>query len=175
MTQVQKGGDGSTNLQAGGDINLTLMVQAGEKDFGIISEIFEHAVDQAAEHPPLEDATHLDLNKKIELNFHTDDEKARIREYFKLAYSKVAAIQRRIEMAKPEAQNDLQGHVLSRYFTAKDEGLTNMQILEKLFREFTLPDKAQNPTYSNLTRAFVLFFFDDCTIFEKTEEERAHH
>jgi len=34
-------------------------------------------------------------------------------------------------------------------------------------------EKKNNPKYKNAAHAFILLFFDDCTIFEKTEKQKS--
>jgi hypothetical protein len=172
LTQKQKSGDNSTNIQAGHDVTLIQVVKSDEKDFGIIDEIFKSVVKQLESSDHKLDKEHVNLSKKIEINFKNEEERKRVREYFKYAYTKIALIEKRIQEEDLETQNDLHGHVFQSYNTSKDKGLINIEILESLFSQFVIPDKKDNVEYSNLTRAFVLFFFDDCTIFEKTDTEK---
>ncbi|MDP3066808.1 MAG: hypothetical protein Q8N08_08740 [Methanobacteriaceae archaeon] len=172
LSQDQKGGNNSVNLQAGRDINFSQTVQADQRDFGIIDEIFKSVIKDLESNESRLDKDHINLSKKIEINFKDEEERRRVQEYFKYAYTKIALIEKRIQEEDSEVQNDLHGHLFQRYNSLKDEGLNNLQILEKLFSQFIIPDKKDNAEYTNLTRAFILFFFDDCTIFEKTESEK---
>lgn len=172
MNQKQQGGDGSFNIQAGHDVNLTLIAEADKRDFGIIDEIFKSVVQKLRISKGKIDREYVNLDKKIELNFPNKKERNRVRQYFKYAYTKISLIERRIQEEDPEIQNDIQGLVFNKYNSLKDSGLQSIEILEKLFEQFVIPKKEKNAEYSNLTRAFILFFFDDCTIFEKTSEEK---
>jgi len=170
--QNQQSGNNSTNLQAGRDINLKQVAQSEEYDFGIIDEIFKSIVKNLRTGKHSSDKKHVSLNEKIEINFHNQEDRERVQQYFKFAYTKISLIEKRIQEEDIEIQNDLQGHIFENYNGFKDQNLGNIEILEELFKQFVIPTKKDNPEYRNLTRAFVLFFFDDCTIFDKTEFER---
>jgi len=172
LTQKQKGGDNSVNLQAGRDVTFINIAKSDEKDFGIIDEIFKSVIKSLGSNESQPDKEHINLSKKIGINFKDEEERRRVQEYFKYAHTKSALIEKRIQEEDLEVQNDLHGHLFQRYNSLKDERLNNLQILEKLFSQFITPDKKDNAEYTNLTRAFILFFFDDCTIFEKTESEK---
>ena len=170
--QKQKSGDNSTNIQAGRDVNFIQVAQSDEKDFGIIDKIFKSVIKDLKLSDHGTDRESIDLSKKIEINFKDKDERERVQEYFKYAYTKISLIEKRIQEESPEVQNDLQGHMFQRYKVLKDGRLSNLKILENMFSQSIISGKEDNPEYSNLTRAFILFFFDDCTIFEKTDSEK---
>ena len=172
LSQNQEGGDNSINIQAGHDVNFTQTAQSDQKDFGIIDKIFKSVIKQLESSDRRPDKEHVNLSRKIEINFRNEEERRRVQEYFKYAYTKIALIEKRIQEEDPEVQNDLHGHVFQRYNALKDKGLGSIEILENLFSQFIIPDKKDNAEYSNLTRAFILFFFDDCTIFEKTDAKK---
>lgn len=172
LTQNQKAGDNSINLQAGRDVTLIQIAKSDEKDFGIIDEIFKSVIKSLGSSEFRPDKEHINLSKKIEINFKDEEERRRVQEYFKYAYTKIALIEKRIQEEDSEVQNDLHGHLFQRYNSLKDRGLNNLRILEELFSQFIITDKKDNAEYTNLTRALILFFFDDCTIFEKTESEK---
>ncbi len=172
LTQKQKSGDDSVNLQAGRDATFINIAKSDEKDFGIIDEIFKSVIKNLGSSESQPDKEYINLSKKIEINFKDKEERRRVQGYFKYAYTKIALIEKRIQEEDPEVQNDLHGHLFQRYNSLKDGGLNNLQILEELFSQFIIPGKKDNAEYTNLTRAFILFFFDDCTIFEKTESEK---
>lgn len=172
MNQKQQSGDNSQNFQAGRDINFSLPAETDKRDFGIIDEIFKSVVQQLQDSEYRSDKEYVNLNKKIEINFSNKEDRERVQQYFKYAYTKVSLIEKRIQEEDSEIQSDLHGHVFNRYNALKDRGLNNIEILEELFKQFIIFGKEDNAEYSNLTRAFVLFFFDDCTIFEKTDTEK---
>src|SRR3989344_5369351 len=172
LNQKQKSGDNSTNIQAGRDVMFVQVAKSDEKDFGIIDEIFKNVIKDLQSSDQQTDREHVNLSEKIEINFKNDEDRERVKNYFKYALTKISLIEKRIQEENTEIQNDLSGHVFQRYNAIKDRGLRNIEILEQLFSQFIIPDKKDNSEYSNLTRAFILFFFDDCTIFEKTDAEK---
>lgn len=176
LSQKQKGGDNSVNIQAGRDANLYInSVKTEERDFGIIDEIFKSVMIKLKENKDeihTRDASHINVNKKIEINFDNEEERERVRQYFKYAYTRIALIEKRIREEDSEGQKAIQCHVFGRYNALKDSGLNNIQILEKLFEQFIPTGKSDNSDYTTLTRSFILFFFDDCTIFKKTDTEK---
>jgi hypothetical protein len=171
MDKIQKGGKNSVNIQAE-EINFNLPSETDKRDFGIIDEIFKSVIEKLKASKITIDKTHININEKIELNFHSKEDRERVQKYFKYAYTKVSLIENRIREEDSEIQNDLAGQIFGKYNLLKDEGLQNVQILEGLFEQFTIPNKKDNPEYINLARAFVLFFLDDCTIFEKISAEK---
>lgn len=170
--QNQTGGDNSHNIQAGGNVLYCDFSKSDQKDFGIIDEIFKNVIKDLQSSDRQTNREHVDLLNKIEINFKSDEDRVRVKNYFKYALTKISLIEKRIQEENTEIQNDLNGHVFQRYNALKDQGLSNIDILEQLFSQFIIPEKNDNPEYCSLTRAFILFFFDDCTIFEKTDAEK---
>ena len=170
--QKQKGGDNSQNLQAGRDLFYIEVSESDQKDFGIIDEIFNNVIKDLQSNDHQADREHVNLSKKIEINFSDESDRQRVREYFKYAYTKVALIEKRIREEEAETQKGLHSHIFGKYNALKDAKLSNIDILEELCKQFVITGKENNPDYTEIARAFVLFFFDDCTIFEKTDEEK---
>ena len=170
--QNQKGGDNSKNCQAGRDLWYLNVSKSDEKDFGIIDEIFKNVIKDLQSSDHQDDREHVNLSKKIEINFGDESDRQRVREYFKYAYTKVALIEKRIREEEAEIQKGLNGHIFGKYNALKDAKLSNIKIIEELCKQFIITGKENNPDYTEIARAFVLFFFDDCTIFEKTDNEK---
>ncbi|MER3329220.1 MAG: hypothetical protein RIF34_06535, partial [Candidatus Kapaibacterium sp.] len=70
-----------------------------------------------------------------------------------------------------ELQTDLENHIYTKYIDLKAENVSNIQILRGIFKIYVPDGQSNNPSYVNMAQAFVLLFFEDCTIFEKTEDE----
>lgn len=115
----------------------------------------------------------LNLSDKIVVNFKTKEEQNVVSEYIKDALLKTELIRRRYEILDTEHQKDIHSHIFGLYQELKRKSFENIEILNTLFLEFTPNDKQKDSTYINLAKAFVLFFFEDCTIFEKTKAEKA--
>lgn len=131
----------------------------------VIDEIFKDVIGRIDEDAPdskLEPG--IPLEKKIKLNFTDVNEQEEVRDYFKYAFQKIDLIEKRMSSEGAETQRDLHSFMLSRYTKLKRGNLTPIATLHKLFEEVS---SAVKNTNENLAKAFVLFFFDDCTIFEK--------
>jgi hypothetical protein len=114
----------------------------------------------------------LKTEKKINRNFKKTNEKTEILDYCKFASEKIALIDKAFSNLNSQEQNDIHTYILSRYCENRKNGSDNLNNFYSLFKHFIPPDKLNNPTYENIAKSFVLFFFQDCTIFEKTREEQ---
>jgi hypothetical protein len=119
-----------------------------------------------------EDNTHISPEEKIQLNFKDEGDRNAVRQYLKFAYTKLHKIDEQIKIGGSERERQLQSHIFGKYRALKKSEMGNIEILEALFQDFVVKGKEENPEYTDIAKAFVLFFFDDCTIFEKTEEEK---
>jgi hypothetical protein len=140
-------------------------------DLWILDEIFNSVLIRIKELKTTErykdDKKHIKIIKKIELNFKNKEEQEILKEYFKFAYTKTNLIEIRIREENNFIQDDIASDIFSQYISLKKQWKDNMSIMEELFNLFIVPWKERNPEYTNLAKAFVLFYFDDCTIFEK--------
>lgn len=156
------------------DINLDKvyadLASEESQEVEVINRIFEDV--KAKLNEPLasqQDLTHLSLDQKIVLNFPTTDDQEEVRTYFNYAIQKISHIERRMGEEDTETQNDLHAYVYSKYREVKKRGLSPIETLHGLFTEIL---KGTNVSNENLSRAFILFFFDDCTIFEKQSSHK---
>lgn len=151
-----------------------------EEELSIVDEIFEYVMkkievakkeDKGKEKPEEKP----NLADKIKLNFKNQEEQEEVDKYTKNALLKRKLIETKYQslaIDDSEKQKDLHNHIFGLYKVLKRTGLGNIDILTALFKEFTPKDKSSNSTYVNLSKALVLFFFEDCTIFEKTKAEK---
>ncbi len=180
MQQVVHMGDGDGPrivVNAGGVVNLgggKRPPSEEEAEVTVIDEIFQAVITKIKTAPPKEAPAEpsIDLNEKITINFASAQEREAVAEYIRAALLKMNLIEGAFKTLPVETQKDITGHIYHRYSERKLAGMANIKILLELFAEFTPPAKRTDPTYTNLARAFVLFFFDDCTIFEKTAKEK---
>jgi len=144
-------------------------------EVSIIDEMFQAVLVKIKANPspkpPVEPS--LSLTDKIQLNFTDAKEQEEVVRYIQTALLKMSIIEGTFKALGNEEQNDITAHIFQRYNERKRKGLQNIQILTELFSEFTPAGKQSDPAYTNLARALVLFFFDDCTIFEKTTKEKS--
>lgn len=139
------------------------------KEVEIINKIFIDVLAKIdTEFEEDEDSSSISLEEKIQLNFQNEVDREEVRDYFKYALQKISLIDQRMGEEDIENQRDLQSFVLSRYKKLQRQNLEPIVILNKLFEEIIpLTEKP----YENLAKAFILFFFEDCTIFEKNKEK----
>ncbi|MBW8048810.1 MAG: hypothetical protein FVQ77_00420 [Cytophagales bacterium] len=149
--------------------------QNEKQELTVIDELFLYVLNQikdgvGKDYKPEES---INLHDKIVLNFKTKKEQIIVSEYIKSALLKTDLIRRRYEILDTESQKDIHSHIFGRYQELKLELSKNIEILNTLFHEFTPSTKKHDSAFINLAKAFVLFFFEDCTIFEKTKTEKA--
>lgn len=145
-----------------------------ESERTIIEEIFENVLSKLSPttlQEQVSDKKHLNITNKIELNFINEADREEVRQYFSYALTKIDEIERRIRLEDSEIQKDIESYIYGLYKQFTRKNISNIEILESLFREIIPSNKYHDPKYVNLSRAFVLLFFDDCTIFKKTKEE----
>ncbi len=167
----------NTSIETVLDMVLNLSEQASNQggdiqEWNIIDDIFVTVIARLKSINGYVDKVRINLEDKIKLNFENEDDRGTVRSYFFYALTKVSLIEQRIQEEDGDIQNDLHSHLLNQYYELKLAGHKNIHILHELFKIFIPAGKEADPTYSNLSKAFVLFFFDDCTIFEKTESEK---
>lgn len=142
-----------------------------QEEVVVIDEIFSHILNALKNYKGTTEEGYLHLDEKIKLNFTDENDRKAVANYFKLALTKVKLIEKRVQEAENETQNDLQGHVFGKYYELKKIGMGNMEVLHELFNIFIPKNKERDSCYVNLAKAFVLFYFEDCSIFEKTQAE----
>lgn len=145
------------------------------KEQGVITEIFDNAL-KLVETDPVEnrdkdDGKLVHALKKIQINFKSEEEEQEVRTYFSNSYNKKNSIERYLISLESEFQLDLENHIFGKYSDLKSTK-PNIEILRDLFKLYIPNSKEDDPLYTNMAQAYVLLFFEDCTIFEKTEEEK---
>lgn len=182
LKKVEQSISGDGNYQADGNITVNNYKYASEEEKvsrGIIDEIFELVISKEGNNTHIEKALPeklLKAEKKIKRNFKKTNEINEVSTYFKYAYSKVYLIEEAYKNIGIErgtdVQNNIHSHIFGVYKDLQNAHSNNLDILKALFKFFTPEGKAKDPLYDNIAKGFVLFFFDDCTIFEKTREEK---
>lgn len=176
---IQSNVNSGTGVQinANGE-NVTQLVYINQNDesqeLGIIEEIFLHVNEKISEGAGknYKPEPSINLTDKIALNFKSPEEQIEVNDYIKNALLKIDLINRRFQILDPEDQKDIHAHISIEYNILKRNNGTNIEILTALFKSFVPTSKQGNSRYVSLAMAFVLYFFDDCTIFEKTDKEK---
>ena len=145
-----------------------------EQELSIVEEIFVHVNAKISEGvgKDYKPDPSINLIEKIKLNFKSVEAREEVNTYFRSAFLKIDLIDKRFKILDPEQQKDIHAHLLKEYHLLKRDKGSNIEILTALFNQFVPNGKAGNSRYESLSIAFVLYFFDDCTIFEKTETEK---
>lgn len=141
-----------------------------EQELTAIDTIFEYVLGLiSSTNHPNSDRALLEVKKKIALNFSDERDQSEVEIYFKNAYLKISLIESRFSELSSEQQKDIHTHILSCYKNLVRKKLQNIEVLHQLFDEFTPNNRKKDPQYTTLAKAFVLMFFEDCTIFEKVK------
>lgn len=145
------------------------------KEEGVIEEIFNNALKMVEIDPvksrDKDSGKLVHALKKIKINFKSIEEEQEVRTYFSNSYNKKNSIERYLISLESEFQIDLENHIFGKYSDLKSTK-PNIEILRDLFKLYIPFSKESDPMYTNMAQAYVLLFFEDCTIFEKTEEEK---
>lgn len=175
-------GHNNTQAETINNINNVYLTveQQDVVDRGIIDKIFNNIISsikegQANKEKGLSEVL-LKSGKKIIKNFKTDADRDEVKDYYKYAYLKIGLIEENYKKIGIERGNDVQsdihGYIHGLYTALKGKHNSSIEVLRELFKKLVPKGKEDNPLYVNIAKAFVLFFFDDCTIFEKTAEEK---
>lgn len=108
----------------------------------------------------------IKIQEKIKLNFTDKSHQELVSGYFRYAYTKHRLIQGRVQSESPEVQNDLHSDIFEKYTKLKS-AKSSIELLDALIEIYVPQEYVNNETYKNLAKAYVLFFFEDCTIFER--------
>lgn len=175
--KTQRIANGQGNVQSNRDTNINQyfnLEQEDVLDLGAINEIFDHVIQECgktSEREINDDGKLIFVEDKILLNFEETDINE-VKTYFTYAYTKISLVSNEFIRLDEENQKDINSFIYTMYIKLKDEKKGNIYILRRMFENVIPKDKINNPQYANIAKAFILFFFDDCTIFEKTEKER---
>lgn len=111
----------------------------------------------------------MKLKTKIQLNFKNEQEQESVTQFFFAALRLQPYIKDRMQIETPEMQEAISAYLFSKYDTLRSQQMESYAILQNLFQDF---EQGAPNVLQNVIRAFVLFFFEDCTIFEKTPVEK---
>lgn len=167
--------EGNKNIVTGDNSNIFITPDE-KKEQGIIEELFKFVLRQMKENVTNQNRPNKLIHtlEKIKINFEKTSEQNEVKQYFTHSYTKITQIERYFENLDSEDQNDIHNFAHLRYQELKQKYNNPIETLRNLFKEFVPKNKESNPQYVNLSNAIVLFFFDDCTIFEKTKIEKSN-
>lgn len=173
--------EGADNIASGRDtsisiINYNTIATESDSEIGIINNIFDYVIETTKnnkrEEVPVNDNKLLHLNEKILLNFKSEDEINEVRQYFTQLYTHIHWVEKCFQTLEEFHQDCIHHYIFNLYNNLKSQEKNKVAILKKLTTYFLPPKQSKNPSYFSIAQSIVLFFFDDCTIFEKTETEK---
>lgn len=169
--------DGNRNIVANRDNIFLTQAISQEMELGVINNIFDFVIDEA-KNLDLESSKKaftsdrlVHIIKKININFSEKSEVHEVKQYFTNLYSKIHSVEKSFQALSEDDQESIHFYVSSKYFDLKRSEMKPIEILKKLADIFIPPVNIKNPTYVSIAQSIILFFFDDCTIFEKTCDE----
>jgi hypothetical protein len=170
--------NGNGNIIAKGDVTVYhTTVNQNENEFGVINNIFNFVIEEAKNKEftktkkGLTSDKLIHLNEKIKINFLKNNDISEVKDYFTRLFDKITAVEKSFQALDENDQQDVHFFVSSNYYDIKRVEEDRIKILKRLATIFIPPNQINNPSYVSISQAIVLFFFDDCTIFEKTEAE----
>lgn len=173
----QKATKTTSSAFVGGSVegDLIIGLPTVVEDMGIIAVIFSYVSDNITaclnydnSQPPKD---WVKTSEKIKINF-AGDERTVVADYYRNALPKVRMIEDYFQTLDNENQADLHNHMCGIYNTNKMNGLSTIKNLHSLFNEVVPIGQKMDAHYTNMAKALVLFFFEDCTIFEKVASEQ---
>ena len=162
-----------------GTLNLyTNLVSQESIDLGIITEILEYVIENSQskmnQREKAKPEKLLKAETKIKRNFKKASDKKVVGNLYLFALQKTALIEEKFSQLDSNNQADIHSSIYSKYIENKSRNMSSMENLKNLISCYIPKGKENNPHYENCAKAFVLFFFGDCTIFEKTKDEKAY-
>lgn len=138
----------------------------------VLEEVIDNALDSADLDADLliDDQKLITINDKIILNFKTEHERQAVRDIRERTFAQIDLIDDILKEKLPDDVNAITQCAHDVYNSLKAKNQQPFEILQNMFKIFT-PKNKDNPRYRLAVKAFVLYFFDDCTIFEKTRGE----
>jgi hypothetical protein len=143
-------------------------------DMGAIGVIFKHVIANihlCESYGKSKPSSLIKVEEKIKINFQQTEMEA-VARYYSYAIPKLKIIEEYFQTLDPEEQADIHGYLFEMYIKNKTSSMVAIDNLHNLFDAITPPNQKQNAQYKGLSRALVLFFFEDCTIFEKIPSEQ---
>lgn len=180
--KTKQGIEGNNNVQQSlqADVinNITNILDVSQSDNGILDEIFEYVRLNIKSQVLIDKSKPeklLKAQKKINRNFRTALEKKEVETLYMLALEKASLIEKKFSEIDSHEQKDLHSFMYGQYSKNRSALLSPMDNLQQLFTFVTPKSKEKNPQYVHCAKALVLFFFGDCTIFEKTRDEQKQY
>lgn len=172
VNQISVKGDNQT-IKIQNTVNHYSTQHMEVQEATVVKEIFDNAAQLAKEinfERKKDDGKLVETLNKIKINF-PDIQINEVRQYFTNSFSRKNSIEKYMSSLDSDLQQDLESQIFAKYSELK-RSLEGVELLSSLFSFYIPEAKKKDPTYTNMAQAYVLLFFEDCTIFEKTEKEK---
>ena len=110
----------------------------------------------------------VNIKEKLKINFVNFDDRKRVYDYLVFCFEFLATIEHVFSSLDNLDQKAIRHQVRTDYDQLKAQSTDNVQIFSELSQRY---NTQHNERYKLLSRCLVVYFFDDCTIFEKTSKE----
>ncbi len=156
------------------DRELSPTINNPRTSVGVVNDIIAHCVKSM-------ETTELGIKKtqelplhtkeKIALNFEDPNEADIVVRYIQTSLVYSSDLNDAINQFPNLDSSDLEGYMLHTYTRLSTNGTTPIQILSDMFDFFTPPEHKEDYAYMSWARRFVCKYFENCTIFKRTETE----
>lgn len=147
-----------------------------ETSIPVINEIIDVCQEQIksdSTKPYIAQGMGIKIKEKITLNFQDDDDADQMTDYMIDALPHSDDISQVINSRPDLDPADLELHIKDMYNTIRHKHDNPMLTMQSLFVSVTPNDKRDDIAYKTWARRFILKYFENCSIFKKTKEEKA--
>lgn len=168
--------NGSKNKLAGRDIKISNRYEQRARGISLKMKLYKELFDSllrdldSNQTVITDDGVFLRTKSKIELNF--PESKEVVADYYNESICELELVRSAIQMYSGSQQKAVHSQLRRRYNELKLEYKEPLAIFHALVEYMTPREKQDDPLYSGVAQSIVLFFFEDCTLFEKTFAER---
>lgn len=157
------------------DLELRPYVDNPVNSIPVINEIIRTCITKLEGEslkPDPDNASLLHSKEKIALNFKDSGDADQVTNYLRNTLAYADLIGEAINDYPDLDSGDLEDYVRDVYNKHKLKDQRSMYILQSMFESFIPADKRDDIIYMSWSRRFVMKYFENCTIFERTELEQ---
>lgn len=167
-SQNIKSGRASVNTQIGELNYYANSTVSYDFSFERLSQIFSEIVAMMPEIEVNDDyEIHMNTKAKIDLNFTNEADRDMVSVFFIAASPFFNDIALFLKSEPPVKQKNIQSAVQQKYYELKQRHDSNTEVLNYLIEGYTPREKKNDPDFMICAKALVLFYFENCSIFEK--------
>lgn len=162
----------SIGQQIGTQINNSYIngAQRDNLNYVIINELLSSVLSfVSTDSISIEEFEFVKVSEKIAINFVESDVRDRIKEQIISGYEFLPLVNKAYTALSSFDQKCIKHQVNTDYSNLKSRGIENEQIFSELSQRYNI---RKNEHYNFLSLCMVVYFFDDCSIFERTKQEK---